>query len=229
MHFVSRDPMDRPAPPTVDDVSKLFTVPVMAFIPQPSLSELGVGTIGSSLNGGPTTLNSVAISYTLWRNPGDREDPANLVELSDSQRESRIMGPTRPLPDWLIERRDLMRFSTLWEAVTTTRVRGTDWQTPKSTLVSHINHILTNTFREQRVVGGFPGELDSPVTEKHIEYFAVPVDGVEVTGMRIDTDPHVYGVGVSMGDRIVTAVVARDHLPYVTVAFATRSLPPAGD
>lgn len=58
-----------------------------------------------------------------------------------------------------------------------TRVLDDEWQTPEFTLVSHINHTLMNTFREQRVVGGFPGELDSPVTENHIEHVTVPVDG----------------------------------------------------
>ena len=78
---------------------------------------------------------------------------------------------------WLMERRVLMRFPALWEAVMATRVLDDEWQTPEFTLVSHINHTLMNTFREQRVVGGFPGELDSPVTENHIEHVTVPVDG----------------------------------------------------
>lgn len=100
-----------------------------------------------------------------------------------------------------------------------------EWQTPESTLVGHVNHIVTNTFREQRVVGGSPGELVSPATERHIEYVTVRIDGADVSGMRIDTDSDVYAVGVALGDRILTAVVARDHLPYVTVAFAKRSVP----
>jgi hypothetical protein len=124
MRISNRDPMDVPAPPSVDEVSKLFTVPLMSLSSQPSLSELGVGTTASSSDGGPTALDSVAISYTLWRNPGDRE---------------------------------------------------------------------------------------------------------EVPGMRIDTDPDVFAVGASMGDRILTAVIPRDHLPYVTVTFATRSSRPIKD
>lgn len=82
---------------------------------------------------------------------------------------------------------------------------------------------LMNTFREQRVVGGFPGDLDSPVAEHHIERFGVSIDGVEVPGLRIDTDPHVYAVGADLGDRILTAVVAREHLPHVEIAFETRT------
>jgi hypothetical protein len=229
MRISNRDPMDVPAPPSVDEVSKLFTVPLMSLSSQPSLSELGVGTTASSSDGGPTTLDSVAISYTLWRNPGDREDPANLAELTDAQREPRTVVPPRPLPDWMIELRDLARFPVLWEAVMTTRVLDANRQAPESTLVMHVNHILANTLREHRVVGDFPGELASPVTEKHVEYIAVPIDGVEVPGVRIDTDPDVFAVGASMGDRILTAVIPRDHLPYVTVTFATRSSRPIKD
>jgi len=223
MRFSDRDPMKLSPPPTLDEVAQLFTVPVVSFIPQPSLSELGVGTVGSSSNGGATTLDSVSISFTLWRNPGDPDDPVNLADLSDSKRASLEPAPLRPIPDWIVQRRHLMRFPTLWEAVTTTRVRDAAWQTPASTLVDHVNHILTNSFREERVVGGFPGELDSPVTEQHIENSQILIDGVEVPGMRINTDPHVYAVGASMGDRIITAVVARDHLPYVTLGFTTLS------
>ncbi len=51
-----------------------------------------------------------------------------------------------------------------------------------------------NQFREQRVVGGIPGELDSPVTERHIESVTLPIDGVDVPAMRIDSDPHVYAL-----------------------------------
>jgi hypothetical protein len=62
-----------------------------------------------------------------------------------------------------------------------------------------------------------------PLSEQHIEYVNVLVDRADVPGMRIDTDRDVYVVGAALNDRIVTAVVARDHLPYVTVAIATLS------
>lgn len=205
----------------------MFTVPVMSLIPQPALEELAIPTTaGSSLNGADMSLDSVAISYTLWRNPRDRKDPANLAKLSDLLRASLDAAPARPLPDWMIQQRELMRYPMLWEAVMTTRVSDDEWQRPESTLVAHVNHILTNNFRDLRVVGGIPGELDSPVTEHHIEAVTVRIDGIDVPGMRIDTDPHVYAIGASLNDRILTAVVARDHLPHVTVAFATRAALP---
>jgi hypothetical protein len=227
MYVSDRPADDFPRPKAIDEVARMFTVPVMSFIPQPALEELAIPTTtGSSFNGRDMSLDSVAISYTLWRNPRDSEDPANLADLSDLLRASLDAAPARPLPDWMIQQRELMRYPMLWEAVMTTRVSDDEWQTPESTLVAHVNHILTNNFRELRVVGGIPGELDSPVTERHIEAVTVLIDGVDVPGMRIDTDPHVYAVGAAMNDRILTAVVARDHLPHVTVAFTTRVMPP---
>ncbi len=225
MHFSDLDPMDLPAPQTIDELAAAFAVPLMTFVAQPSLTESSAGAVSSSSNGGPLTLDSVSVSYTLWRNPVDRDDPANLAELSESERLELDTPPSRPLPEWLTTTRALMRYPILWEAVMTTRMRRVEWQTPESTLVDHVNYVVTNTFRDQRVVGGFPGELDSPATERHIERIAVSVDGVDVHGMRIDTDPNVYAVGVDLGDRVLTAVVARDDLPHVTVAFATHPVP----
>ncbi|WP_104166370.1 hypothetical protein [Cryobacterium sp. N22] len=224
MHFVDVDPMDVPPPSSVDAAVATFGTPVVGFLRQPSLSELGVGTVSSSTNGGPVTPESLAISYTLWRNPEDRDDPANLADLTSQERESLEVEPARPLPDWMLEARRLMRYPSVWEAAMTTRVHNPEWQTPESVLVLHTNHILTNTFRDQRVVGDFPGQLDSPVAEHHIERVSISIDGVEVPGLRIDTDPHVYAVGADLGDRILTAVVARDHLAYVVVAFETRAV-----
>lgn len=223
MHFVDVDPMDVPPPPSIDSAAESFGTPVVGLLRQPSLSELGGGTVSSSTNGGPIIPESLAISYTLWRNPRDRFDPANLADLTSQERESLEQEPVRELPDWMRETRRLLHFPSLWEAAMTTRVRDPEQQTPESVLVAHTNHILMNTFREQRVVGDFPGDLDSPVAEHHIERFGVSIDGVEVPGLRIDTDPHVYAVGADLGDRILTAVVAREHLPYVEIAFETRT------
>jgi hypothetical protein len=222
VHFSDLDPMDVPPPQTLDEVVRVFPVPVMSFVAQPSLQVLGVGTVGMSADGGPTVLEAVSISFTLWRNPLDHDDPDNLAELDDTLRESLDAPPVRPLPDWMMAQRELLRYPALWEAVTTTRLDDVS-RSLESTLVMHVNHILINTFRDQRVTGGFPGELDDPVAERHIQPAPVRIDGIDVPGMRIDTDPHVYAVGAAVGDRLLTAVVARDHLPFVTVEFATLS------
>lgn len=223
MRFVDLDPKDIPPPPTVGTAATMFGAPLIGFVRQPALAELGVGTSGSSTNGGPVTLTSVAISYTLWRNPEDLDDPANLADLSSLEREALDQEPVRPLPDWMREARRLARFPSIWEAVMTTRVLKTHGQTPASVLIAHTNYVLMNTFRAERVVGEFPGDLDSPVAERHIERVSVTIDGNDVPGLCIDTDPNVYSVGADLGDRILTAVLARDHLPYVVLAFETRA------
>jgi hypothetical protein len=222
MDFVDVDPDDIQRPPTIDEVADVFSVPVMSFVWQDSLQELAVPSTESSSSGGLAIVDTVAISYVLWRNPDDHSDPVNLADLSDVERASLAEPPVRPLPDWFVAQRELMRYPMLWESVMTTRAAHSGHETPESTLVDHANYIVTNTFRDQRVVGGLPGVLDSPVSVRHIQYGSVRVDGVDVPGMRIDTDPHVYAVGADLGDRILTAVVARDHLEYVTVAFETR-------
>jgi hypothetical protein len=222
VHFSDLDPMDVPPPQTVDEVVRVFPVPVMSFVPQASLEEMGVGTVGYSSDGGPMILEAVTISYTLWRNPLDHDDPDNLAELDDTLRETLDAPPVRPLPDWMMTQRQLFRYPSLWEAVTTTR-RSPGSESLESTLVMHVNHILMNTFRDQRVTGGFPGELDDPVTKRHIQPAVVRIDGTDVPGVRIDTDPNVFAVGAALEGRFLTAVVARDHLPFVTVEFATRS------
>jgi hypothetical protein len=222
VHFSDLDPMDVPPPQTVDEVVRVFPVPVMSFVPQASLEEMGVGTVGYSSDGGPMILDAVSVSFTLWRNPLDHDHPDNLAELDDTLRETLDAPPVRPLPDWMMTQRELFRYPSLWEAVTATR-RSPGSESLESTLVMHVNHILMNTFRDQRVTGGFPGELDDPVTKRHIQPAVVRIDGTDVPGVRIDTDPNVYAVGAALGDRLLTAVVARDHLPFVTVEFATRS------
>jgi hypothetical protein len=221
MHFSDRRPEDVPPPPTIDERARAFTVPVMTFVAQAAVEELGVGTTGSGRNDGPVILDSVSLSYTLWRNPGDHADPLNLAVLDPDLLASLDREPPRPLPAWMVERRERMRYPTLWEAVKTTLA---DVGAPAATLVAHANHVLHNAFIDERVRGEFPGELDSPVTERHIREHPLLVDGVEVDGLLIDTDPHVYAVGADLGDRILTSVIARKDLGFVTLAFETRPL-----
>lgn len=226
MQFVDSDPMDAPPPETVDEAAARFRVPLRGFVPQPALTELGVSTVGSSRNGGPSILDSVGISYTLWRNPDDHDDPVNLADIPDALRESLDAEPVMPLPAWMLELRRLMRFPTLSEAVKTTRkgrLPESSGETTASVLVGHANHILTNSFRETRVRGGFPGQLESPIEERHLRPGSVRVDGADVPGLHLDTDPHIVALGADLGDSILSIVVDREHLPFVTLAFETRA------
>ena len=227
MYFSERDPEDFPAPPTIAEVVAGFRVPVMSLVLQPAVDVRSVSTTGSSMNGELTLLTSVSLSHTFWQVPGDHADPANLADLAAVDLAALDTPPIRPLPDWMMEQRELMHYPMLWEAVMTTRPSDDGQQTPESTLVDHVNYVVMNTFREQRAAGEFPGELDSPATTGHIERTSVRVDGADLPGMRLDTDPHVYGVGVALSDRILTAVIARDHLADITIAFATLASHPS--
>jgi hypothetical protein len=215
----NRRPEDIPEPATPDGVARDFPAPLMTLEQQPSVEECGVSTVSQ------TGMRSATLSYTFWRNPLDRDDPANLAELSDELAAQLDAEPLLPLPDWMLRARERMRHPMLWEVVRTTHISDRAafaWQTPEFTLVEHANYILMNTFREERVRGGFPGELDGRITEAAIERVAVSVDGVDVPGMRIDTDPHVFALGADLGDSILTAVLARDYLPLVRFTFRTR-------
>jgi hypothetical protein len=223
-----RRPMDIPPPPSVDEVAGSFGGPVYAFASQPSLEEAGVSTFGLSRDGGPTVLESVSLSYTVWRNPDDRADPGNLADLSDEMRAALDAPPVAPLPEWMLQTRERMRYPWLWEAVRTTRRQDA---TPEELLLAHARHILMNTFREERVApspdGSPPGELTGAPTERAIEH-GVPLtlDGEPVEGLRLDADPHVLALAADLGPHgVLTAVLPRAELPYLTLSFATRPQP----
>lgn len=161
----------------------------------------------------------------MWRNPADRDDPINLVHLTDEMRASLEAEPLFPLPDWMLRMREGMRYPSLWEAVRTTHISdGSTWLTAESALAEHVDYVVLNTYRDERVRGSFPGELDGPAAESQIEHgIPVSVDGTPVAGLRLDTDPHVLGVAVDLPGRILTAAIAREHLPYLRLEFTTRT------
>lgn len=228
----SIDPLDLPAPPTPDDVARAFPVPLLTLVPQDAIGETLCG-VGSHTTDGTVVMTTATLSYTFWRNPADRSDPANLADLPAAVRADLDAPPVRPLPEWILRARERMRYPLLWDAVRTTHIADpaeAPWHTPAFALVEHVNYILMNTYRDERVRAApdeFPGELLGAATERSIEHgIPVTVDGVDRPGMRIDTDAHVYGLGVDLGDRILTAVFARERLPSLALAF--RSWPTGG-
>ena len=218
MEFAGHITPDHPAPPTADDLD--FAVPIATFVEQSALEELGVGTVANG-----STLVEVALSFTLWRRPDDPEHPDNLADLTPEVRASLDVLPPWPLPAWMHESRRRMRYPSLWEAVRTTRVdpvQRADHATPAAVLVHHVNHVLRNTFRGERVRGEHFGELLGAATERGVQPAVVSYDGVDVDGIQFDTDAHVTAIGVDLGDRLVTAVVAREHLPHIRLALRDR-------
>ncbi|WP_156743130.1 hypothetical protein [Occultella aeris] len=184
-------------------------------------------TQGSTGDQQHAVLESAALSCTLWRNPTDHDDPANLADLSDGARIALNSDPAGPLPDWLLRLRERLRYPLLWEAVRTTHISDhslAGWHTPASELVDHTNYILTNTFRDTRNSGWGPhSTVRDPATENALTLdVPIRVDGRDVQGLRLDGDPDVVGLAASLGDRILTAVLAREHKPFLRLAFATR-------
>lgn len=216
----SRNIADMPPPRTPDEVAADFPVPLLTFEAQDTLEEMAAGT-ASHLQDGALVSAATSLSYTLWRHP-DRADPRNLADLPPGLRAELDVPPLPGAPAWLHEIRERARYPILWEAVRTSWC-GSPRLPAETELVDHVNYVVMNMFREERVRGGFPGELDGRVEERHLR-LGVPirVDGMEVAGLRLDTDPHVLGLAVDLGDRTLTVAVAREHLPYLRLAFRTR-------
>ena len=93
--------------------------------------------------------------------------------------------------------------------------------------MDHVNHILVNQFG-----GSYPSSpIEKPdshplVDERSLESgFTVAINGAEVGGFRIDTDPDVIGIGADLGaDGLLTAVIPRDELRLIQLAFAIRPI-----
>lgn len=221
----SRRPIDTPAPPTPDEAAAAFGMPLIGLAPQPALDEASIGS-GSQTHNDRVVMRVATVTYTVWRNPDDRDDPANLLDLPEPLRSELDTLPPWPLPEWMLASRERMRYPWLWDAVRTTRVIDDSvvtWVSAETELVDHVNYVLMNVFREERTRGDAPPEVLGAATVRAIEHgIPISLDGVEVSGMRIDTDAHVYGVAIDLGDRIVTAVVPRDMMPYFTMTFASR-------
>jgi hypothetical protein len=219
---------DQPAPPSIDDWAALMPVPLLGLVPQASVDEAAGGSIAGVADG-VTHERTVRITYTLWRVPEHKDDPRNLAELDDDTR--RVLDTPIPpgRPVWIREFVRRLRYPLLWDAVSTAWYspdRRGERPTIVDELVQHANYVLVNRHPE-------PGDRDGQglhrpeawerVRETHVEHgIAVTVNGDEVDGIRIDTDPYVYAVGADLGDRMLTAVFDRDDLPYLHIAFADR-------
>lgn len=230
MQVRGRLPEDAPDPRLrIIEQLRAMPVPILGLIPQPHVEDWGSFSMSSGTSNGLMNQMTAGISYTLWRNPADRDDPVNLVELDEQTRRAIEMQTPWPRPEWLLDGVARMRYPTLWEAVRTIwRADGPYQPTPAEELVRHVNHILTNHYstRSADDPGSRRGRPQSSVSERHVEqHVSVLVDGVGVDGMRIDTDPYVLGIGADLGEAgVLTAVLDRDALAYLTVEFATRPL-----
>ena len=201
-------------------------VPIFGLVRQRHLEDWDAIGIGWGTRGGVLESCEVSISYTLWRNPDALDDPVNLAELDQQQRHALEVELPWPRPPWLVEHVRRMRYPMLWECVRTHWCREPrEFDSAPALLAAHVNDILVNRF-QQTLVGGndTPPDLAKPVGQRGVESdVPVLVDGTTREGFRIDTDPHVYGLGVNLdAHTALTAAIPRDALTYVEVTFATR-------
>lgn len=208
---------------------KLMPIPVMGLMPQPALEDWdAVGLTYSGGDGGYSEM-TVSITYTLWRNSGDRSDSdlVNLADLDETTHRSIEEVPPWPRPPWLIEYVERLRYPQLWEAVRTTWHRvPSERSTVQSLLADHVSHILMNLYRQELWPGDNPWDQHPPaVTGRMVNGQArTVVNGVEVPGAEVDTDPFVYGIGAQLaGGGVVTAVLPRAELEHIQFKFMTRS------
>lgn len=225
MQFAGILPEDAPDPRRDRaEALKAMPIPVIGLVEQRTLEVADIG-LSSQTDGTFFSMMIAAESLIRWRNPDDRADPINLAELDDATRRALDEVPPWPRPSWLIEEVERMRYPRLMEAVRTTWVsEETQYTSLARLLVDHANHILMNQFRE--VLGIGIRDWDSPalMSERMVrDGIELLVDGSALTGAMIDTGPFVYAVGAKLQNGgIFTAVVPREHLPYITLEFSTR-------
>ncbi|GAB6858405.1 hypothetical protein [Microbacterium xylanilyticum] len=198
--------------------------PVYGLAPQPTIEDLdSLGYMGGAWQ------ITVAVNYTLWRNPEDLDDPVNLAELDEATRAELDRKPPWPRPRWIVEAAERMRYPMLWEAVRTTWAgEPSEYTTLPQQLVQHVNHILMNRFRTELGMPtgppSGPPSTDEPwrVRPSAVNPHArIEVDGEFVDAAEIDTDPLVYAIGVQLSPEVVaTVVIPRADLPFVRIALA---------
>lgn len=221
-------PVDAPDP-MLDIVNQLrqMPVPILGFVPQRHLEDWAGFGVQSVIKNEILDEMTATLSYTLWRNLDDRTDPGNLADLDERTRASLDQEPPWPRPQWILDTVTRMRYPTLWEAVRTTWRRDPTRQDIRAALVDHVNYVLVNQF------GGTYPSTPVEMADSHplvdgrsLESGSmVAINGAEVGGFRIDTDPDVIGIGADLGaDGLLTAVIPRDALPFIQLAFVTRPI-----
>lgn len=205
-----------------------LSFPVMGLTPQLAAEDIDAIAIAGTHGMTGQSQCAVSLTYLLWRNPADRNDPVNLAELDEEERAALEAEPPWPRPAWLLEYVRMMRYPQLWEAVRTSWNRDlSEHTTVPRQLVDHANHILRNKFRTQLglEVGPVHEDGDWEIKESAVNPAAtLEIDGVPVPACEIDTDPFVYAIGAQVStDVVATIVIAREHLRLVRVSLTTRN------
>ncbi len=170
-------------------------VPVLRLVPQPALDEIGAELIvGDDADG--LLQMSASLSYVLRGDDPDGD-----------------LAPEHP------------------DAVLLDGVRTT-WHLNRSernglvpVLLAHVAEVLTGYLSDAALDGG-RGDPPAPyVVSARAVRRNVPVlvGGRAEDGVEIDTDPFVYALGVELANgSLLTAVLPRDELPRLRIAFGRR-------
>ena len=183
MRIVGIVPEDAPDP-RQELIARLRQMPVsiLGLAPQPHVEDWGGFGAQASERNGAIEQMSALLTYTLWRNPDDPTDPANLAELNKDTRAALDTSPPWSRPRWLLEGGERMRYPTLWEAVRTTWTSPDEARRRKSVeaeLVWHANYVLMNRFPQPGQRSVPPWErTEGRVDERHVEHGTpVTIDG----------------------------------------------------
>jgi hypothetical protein len=216
------DDFAMPEIPTIDSVCAEFPVLVATLVPQPSIHAIGADTTSSSRNGGPFRLETAAITYAIFWNPDDLDDPVNHVQLPPDV-VAALANPSPKLPPALVDWLPWMRFPTAYEAVQTVVPR--DGRSIADELALHMRNVVGNTFRAER--NPLPHEpdtfVDPPSAADAVEA-SVLVDGELVDCVEIH-DEHVLGLGVGLSDAVALVVLPKHLLPLLRVELVRRARP----
>ncbi|WP_326962244.1 hypothetical protein [Arthrobacter sp. MP_M7] len=96
----------------------------------------------------------------------------------------------------------------------------------RSVLVDHVNCVLTNQYRQELGLSDNPSDQAAPAVTGRMtnDQVSVLVNGVDVPGAEVDTDPFLYGIGAEpAGGGVVTAVLPRNEPKLIRVQFTPRS------
>ncbi len=82
----------------------------MGLVPQPTIEDIGAPGFVEGTGAEGRGHLAVSLTYTLWRNPEDRADPANLKELDSSTQGGHRGYAAWPRLTWLVEFVEMMRY-----------------------------------------------------------------------------------------------------------------------
>lgn len=202
MQYVSGPIQWPPAPPSFDELAEEFGGDVFAFVPQRHLEQ---ATAGADRTNGEIT--AIALSYTLFVNPDDLDDPVNVRHLPEGERFSEA---TPGSPGWIqdLVRRD--RYPMLWDVLrTSTLTDALTWGSVAAALGSHLDRVASGAADPQ---SGFTGLDDpEPLDPSLAQECTLEVAGALVPGIRIERRGH-RGYAATIGDRVLSVVLA-DTLP----------------